>query len=460
MRVLVVPVGSAGDVHPFVRIALELQARGHDVTVVTNAYFAPLIERVGLDLEPIGTVEQFDAITANPNLWHRVHGLGVVAAGVAFGIAPLYRLIEREAGRGDLVVVAHALAFGARVAHEVLDVPLVTAHLAPTSIWSQYESPVMARGLGAINALPRPLKRALLAISDRLADRVLAPPLNPVRRGLGPSPPRPIVNRRWRSPPRRADRGRAPPVNRFRRELGLSPVRQIVSRWWHSPQRVVGLFPDWFAAPQRDWPPQVTLTGFPLYDERGATAVPPDLDAFLNEACAADDPPIVFAPGSGNQQARAFFAAACEACRRLGRRGVLLTRYTGHLPAPLPPGVMHADYAPFSAVLPRAAALVHHGGIGTAAQALAAGRPQLVMPMTFDQPDNAARLQRLGVGRWLPPYRFRGAAVARELRALLESAAVVRRCAEVARRFDGSDPVGRTCQVIEGCGRGAAPAGG
>ncbi|MCY4660368.1 MAG: glycosyltransferase [Acidobacteria bacterium] len=425
MRVLVVPVGSAGDVHPFVRIALELQARGHDVTVVTNAYFAPLIERVGLDLEPIGTVEQFDAITANPNLWHRVHGLGVVAAGVAFGIAPLYRLIEREAGRGDLVVVAHALAFGARVAHEVLDVPLVTAHLAPTSIWSQYESPVMARGLGAINALPRPLKRALLAISDRLADRVLAPP-----------------------------------VNRFRRELGLSPVRQIVSRWWHSPQRVVGLFPDWFAAPQRDWPPQVTLTGFPLYDERGATAVPPDLDAFLNEACAADDPPIVFAPGSGNQQARAFFAAACEACRRLGRRGVLLTRYTGHLPAPLPPGVMHADYAPFSAVLPRAAALVHHGGIGTAAQALAAGRPQLVMPMTFDQPDNAARLQRLGVGRWLPPYRFRGAAVARELRALLESAAVVRRCAEVARRFDGSDPVGRTCQVIEGCGRGAAPAGG
>ncbi len=425
MRVLVVPVGSAGDVHPFVRVALELQARGHDVTVVTNAYFAPLIERVGLDLEPIGTVEQFDAITANPNLWHRVHGLGVVAAGVAFGIAPLYRLIEREAGRGDLVVVAHALAFGARVAHEVLDVPLVTAHLAPTSIWSQYESPVMARGLGAINALPRPLKRALLAISDRLADRVLAPP-----------------------------------VNRFRRELGLSPVRQIVSRWWHSPQRVVGLFPDWFAAPQRDWPPQVTLTGFPLYDERGATAVPPDLDAFLNEACAADDPPIVFAPGSGNQQARAFFAAACEACRRLGRRGVLLTRYTGHLPAPLPPGVMHADYAPFSAVLPRAAALVHHGGIGTAAQALAAGRPQLVMPMTFDQPDNAARLQRLGVGRWLPPYRFRGAAVARELRALLESAAVVRRCAEVARRFDGSDPVGRTCQVIEGCGRGAAPAGG
>ena len=425
MRVLVVPVGSAGDVHPFVGIALALQARGHDVTVVTNAYFAPLIERVGLRLEPIGTVEQFDAITADPRLWHRVHGLGVVAAGVAFGVEPLYRLIEREAARGDLVVVAHALAFGARVAQETLDVPLATVHLAPASFWSLRESPVLARGLGSINALPRPLKRGLLAAGDRMADRVLAPS-----------------------------------VNRFRRELGLPPVRHIVSRWWHSPLRVVGLFPDWFAAPQPDWPPQASLTGFPLYDERGATAVPPHLDAFLDEAHAAGDPPIVFAPGSGNRQAGGFFRAACDACRRLGRRGVLLTRYTEHLPAPLPSGVTHASYAPFSAVLPRAAALVHHGGIGTTAQALAAGRPQLVMPMTFDQPDNAARLRRLGVGRALSPRRFRGAAVARELRELLESAAVARRCAGAARRFDGIDPVGRTCQVIEGCARRATPAPG
>ena len=420
---LVVPVGSAGDVHPFVRVGLELQARGHQVTVVTSPYFAPLLERVGLPLEPVGTVEQFDAITSDPNLWHRVHGLGVVAAGVGLGIAALYRLIEREAKRGELVVVAHALAFGARVAQDALGVPVVTVHLAPASFWSLHESPVPARGLGSINALPRPVKRALLAISDRLADRVLAPP-----------------------------------VNRFRRELGLPPVRHIVSRWWHSPRRVIGLFPDWFAAPQPDWPPQATLTGFPLYDERGATPVPPGLDAFLDAARAAGDPPIVFAPGSGNRQARGFFTAACGACRRLGRRGVLLTRYTEHLPAPLPPGVIHADYAPFSSVLPRAAALVHHGGIGTSAHALAAGRPQLVMPMTFDQPDNAARLKRLGVAHALSPERFSGAAVTRELETLLESAGVARRCADVARRFDGIDPVARTCEVIEGCGRGASPA--
>ena len=423
VRFLVVPVGSAGDVHPFVSIALELKARGHDVTVVTNAYFAPLLEQVGLPSVPVGTVEQFDNITSNPRLWHRLHGLDVLATGIGLRISTLYRLIEQEAARGNLVVVAHPLAFGARVAHETLEIPLVTVHLAPASFWSLHETPVLARGLGSINALPRPLKRVLLAVSDRLADRVIAPP-----------------------------------VNRFRREIGLPPVRHIISRWWHSPQRVIGLFPNWFAAPQPDWPPQTTLTGFPLYDERGATVVPPDLDAFLEEAQAAGDPPVVFAPGSGNRQARRFFTAACDACRRLGRRGVLLTRFTEHLPHPLPEGVRRADYAPFSSVLPRAAALVHHGGIGTSAQALAAGRPQLVMPMTFDQPDNAARLQRLGVARTLPPVRFSGATVARELAALLESATVARKCADVARRFDGIDPVGHTCDVIEGCGHRPAAA--
>ena len=283
MRFFVVPVGSAGDVHPFVSIALELKARGHDVTVVTNAYFAPLLEQVGLPSVPVGTVEQFDDITLNPRLWHRLHGLDVLATGIGLRISPLYRLIEQEAARGNLVVVAHPLAFGARVAHETLEIPLVTVHLAPASFWSLHETPVLARGLGSINAFPRPLKRVLLAVSDRLADRVIAPP-----------------------------------VNRFRREIGLPPVRHIISRWWHSPQRVIGLFPNWFAAPQPDWPPQTTLTGFPLYDERGATGVPPDLDAFLEEAQAAGDPPVVFAPGSGNRQARRFFTAACDACRRLG----------------------------------------------------------------------------------------------------------------------------------------------
>ena len=77
-----------------------------------------------------------------------------------------------------------------------------------------------------------------------------------------------------------------------------------------------------------------------------------------------------------------------------GRRGLLLSRHREHIPRTLPSDVRHVEYAPFSELLPRCAALVHHGGIGTSAQALAAGVPQLIMPMGHDQPDNSRACSR------------------------------------------------------------------
>src|SRR5258708_32760698 len=80
------------------------------------------------------------------------------------------------------------------------------------------------------------------------------------------------------------DRVLAPPLNALRAELGLPDVRRgIIARYAHSPQRVIGMFPDWFAPPAPDWPKQTRLTGFPLYDERGVTKFPDDLLKFLNE---------------------------------------------------------------------------------------------------------------------------------------------------------------------------------
>jgi UDP:flavonoid glycosyltransferase YjiC (YdhE family) len=115
----------------------------------------------------------------------------------------------------------------------------------------------------------------------------------------------------------------------------------------------------------------------------------------------------------------------------------------------LPEGVRSCAYIPFSQLLPRAAALVHHGGIGTTAQALAAGIPQLVMPMSHDQADNAARIERLGVGRSLVPRRFQAPAVARLLDELLNSTAVATCCREVAQKFHGVDPIADACRLIE-----------
>ena len=404
------PVGSVGDVHPHVGIALALKRRGHDVSVLTSAYFEPLLSRVGLPLIPLGTEEDYHRTLEHPDLWRSHRALSVIGEAIRRHGSEAARVLREQVGGEPPLLVAHPLAFGARVVQDVLGLPLVTLHLQPTGFVSVHETAVPHVWLRSIDRWPPLVRRLLVAAGDRLSDHALAPA-----------------------------------VNGLRAEFGLPPVRNIVREWWHSRRRVIGLFPDWYAAVQPDWPPQTRLTGFPLYDEGDATPLPPELDAWLD----AGDRPVVFAAGTANRQAARFFQAGADACRRLGRRGLLLSRFAGQIPDSLPPRVRHAEYAPFGSLLPRAAAIAHHGGIGTAAQALRAGCPQLVMPMAFDQPDNAVRLERLGVGRYLRPSRFTGLAAARELDALLGSDDTARACRAVAGRFDGIDPVARTCDLIE-----------
>ena len=412
MRVLLIPVGSAGDVHPHVGLGIALRARGHDVSVVTNQHFETVVSEAGLRLIPWGTADQFDDITKHPDLWHREKGIQIIAAMLRLGMSDLSRIIDEEASRGPCTLVAHSLAFAARVAHEQHGIPLVTLHLQPSSFHSVHDAPILHPWLRSVNTLPLELKKLVMALVDRVADREFAPVVNELL---------------------------------LRHRLG--PVRQITSRWWHSPQQVIGLFPEWFAPPQPDWPTQTAVTGFPLFDGDRGGHLPTGIQSFLD----AGSPPIVFLPGSANRQARRFFSAAVDACRQLNRRAILLSRYPEHLPSPLPSDMLHADYVPLGCLLPSAAALVHHGGIGTAAQGLAHALPQLVMPMTFDQPDNANRLERLGVARTVWPRTFRGIEVADALRELLESNQVRDRCKAhaAAIRADGPIAMTRTCELIE-----------
>ncbi|MDB5297079.1 MAG: glycosyl transferase [Phycisphaerales bacterium] len=414
LHVALVPVGSHGDVHPLVGIGRGLLARGHAATVVTNAHFEPLARRNGLGFVATSTAADYHQIMADPDLWRGRRGFDAIARHVMALAEPTFDAIARlRAEHGDrLVVVGTSLAFGARVAQEAFGVPAATVHLSPAVFQSAHDMPKYA-GLWVPPGAPTWAKRLLYKLINRVVDRALAGP-----------------------------------VNAFRARHGLPPVRGIFERWWDSPDLVLATFPAWFAAPQPDWPPQARVVGFPLYDERDATPLPPELDAFL----AAGPPPVAFTPGSAMAQGQAFFAASADACRRAGLRGVLLTRHRGQVPAALPPGVVHADYAPFSELLPRCAAVVHHGGIGTSAQALAAGCPQLVQPFAHDQPDNAARLARLGVARVVSPRRYTPARAARVLAELTTSTEVAERCREVAGWVRGTDAVGAACDAIEALG--------
>jgi rhamnosyltransferase subunit B len=400
MRFLLVPHGSHGDVHPFLALGESLRSRGHRVTFLINEYFEPLVSGLGFEVEVVGDAELFRDAMTDPDLWHPRRGFALVAQGIMEGARLAYHRIEALYEPGETIAVGGSIAFAVRLAQEKLGLPAATIHLQPGILHSNHETPVYP-GFVTPRWWPLWFKRAFF-------DLVYAREIDPH-----------IV----------------PGLNAFRAELGLPPVRDVMRSWLHSPSLVLGLFPAWFGPPQPDWPTAMRLVGFPLYDERDATPLPDDLDAFLDSG----SPPVAFTPGSANVHGRPFFEAAVEACARLGRRGLLLTRHPEQIPEGLPDGVRHVAYAPFGLLLPRVAALVHHGGIGTSAQGMVSGVPQLVMPLGYDQYDNAARMGRLGVARMLLPKRFRGPAVATALGELLGSPEVARNCRAVASRF-AEDP--------------------
>ncbi|MDB5292976.1 MAG: hypothetical protein JWL69_4217 [Phycisphaerales bacterium] len=410
MNVLLVPIGSHGDVHPFVGLGIALRARGHRVRVIVNPHFGPLVEQAGLELIPLGTADYYRQMLKNPDIWKPIKGPRTVFRSLADLNRPVYKAVAANNIPGETVMATSTLALGARVAQDKLGIPTATVHLQPAVFRSTIRPPTMQGMLTG----PR-VPAWMIALQWKVIDTVVI------------------------------DRTIAPPLNALRKELGLPPVKGIFRQYMHSPQRVIGMFPEWFAPPQKDWPPRTRLTGFPLYDERGIAGLSPDLQKFLDEGEA----PIAFTFGSAMWHAHELLEQSARVCTLLGRRGLLLTRHHEHVPKRLPAGVKHVEFAPFSELLPRCAALVHHGGIGTASQALAAGIPQLVLPHTHDQPDNAARLEKLGVARTMSPKKYRADRVAQVLADLLGSRQVKESCTAVATRMAGSDAMEETCKLLE-----------
>ncbi len=358
MHVLIIAIGSAGDVHPFVGIGRSLAARGHRVTFCAGGAFAPLIERCGFKFVPLVSAEEYHAIMADPALWNPRTALPTLWKNIAGTLGDQYRLLE-QACDDDTVMLGSLWAFSARLLQEQHGIPLVTGQVAPIAMWSPFAPPIQPPGANLPAFLPYSLRRLLLGIIERTVfDRLMMPELN-----------------------------------RFRRELGMAPVKRIISQWVPSPDRVLGLFTDWFAPVQRDWPAQTVLTGFPLFDEAGFEQPDSELEDFLQEA-----PPVIFTPGSTMIDAAQYFAAAAQALKVTNRRGVFLSSQPVDPALSSDGRILVRRYVPLSRILPHCAALAHHGGIGTTALAIAAGVPQIATPFAHDQFDNAARMERLGCG--------------------------------------------------------------
>ena len=409
MRILIYAMGSAGDVHPFLGLGRALQSRGHEVFVATSAFFEELVRRAGLGFRALGTVADFERVQGDRDLWHPRKALASV---VRNAVDPSYAAILEIAKELHLpeqtVIVASSLAWGSFVARELWGIPVVSAHLAPSLFVSSYRQPVL-HGAPVPQSAPRWMKRTQWWAAGKVVDFLVLPGLN-----------------------------------RFRKSLGL-PATSGMLRGWHSPDRVLALFPDWFGPPQPDWPPQTRITGFPMFDEAGIRELPEDLSAFLDEGEA----PVIFTPGSAMDRGHSFFEEAVKALQLLDRRGILLSRFPDTIPPQLPASVRHYSFIPFSQVLPRAAALVYHGGVGTCAQALQAGIPHLLQPMAHDQLDTLSRVRDLGVGDGLHPRQFKAKRIAAMLDRLTGDQALKERARDISTRFRVKEWMDESCRVIE-----------
>jgi rhamnosyltransferase subunit B len=203
----------------------------------------------------------------------------------------------------------------------------------------------------------------------------------------------------------------------------------------------LALFSRVLGSPQPDWPKGMKQTGFCFLDD--ATEMPEGLRQFLEEGEA----PVVFTLGSAAVlTAGDFFVESVRAVERLGGRAVFIAGKESRIASSR--DVFVTAYAPYSQVFGRASVIVHQGGVGTTGQSLRAGRPALIVPFAHDQPDNAARVVREGIGRSIPRANYTAELAAEALRALMRNGAYSQRAGEASRIVAAEDGVDAACRAI------------
>lgn len=385
-NVLFTTVGTAGDVLPIIRIGSRLKARGHDVTLLTHCAFGSLAEEAGLNFYPLDNADEFEASIDDGPLLNTPRGV------------PQY--LRRH--------------YFPRVAAEC---GLIRQHHHPA------RTVVVARDLFDMGA--------------RITSEKLGIPLRWIF--VAPSQ---LLN--WQLRAELFGRILAEDVNRLRQEQGLAAVTDW-RKWLSYPGRHPGIWPDWFAAPDPSWPAEVVPVGFVRDNDDEREAVPDEIGEMLDSG----EPPILITGGTGTFTGAAFYHAGTEACRLAGRRGILVTPHNELVPAELPPSVRRYRHLPLGKIMPRMGAVVHHGGRGTMACALASGTPQVVLAWGADRPGNATRLAQLGVAEYLPLPAWKPELVAAALQRLTTSTAVRKCCHDLADRISATDSLTNACQVIE-----------
>ena len=420
-KVVLATVGSLGDLHPFIAVAAALRAQGVHAVIACAPEYQSKVEAAGLAFHSL-----------RPGFDELQRDLGMDRGQLTRGaidhpdflfrrlVLPYLKLSYEDmmeaAVDADLLLTS-SLAFGARLAAEKRGIPWIAVVLQPMMFLSSYDPPVIPKAEWLSTVL-----RRLGPVPTRYAMFVLKKAVNVLFR----------------------------PLHTLRADLGLKPsARDPLFDGQFSEPGAIGLYSRLLGDPQPDYPQPTSIVGFATFDsvDGRAGAIDPELAAFLR----AGAPPLVFTLGSLIVNSpQSFYHQSLSAARALGRRAVLLVGEQAladfmHFGSK---EVFVCAYAPHSLLFPCAAAIVHHGGVGTLAQALRSGRPQLIVPHFADQLDNAARAVRLQVARIASPRRYSSGSAPRSLERLLGDGRYLARAREVGDSLAAEDGAAQAARVV------------
>ena len=414
MRVTLLTVGSRGDVQPYVALGTGLRAAGHAVAVATGPAFEPLVAQHGLEHRRLAV--DYEGLMESPQA--RALLAGAPWRSLRFlreTVWPMLRQLLEDgwaAARDAELVVYHPKALAGYHVAEQLGVPGVLASPLPAfTPTAAFPSPLLPVG-----NLGGPLNRLTAALLLRVST----------------APYRGLVNA-WR-----------------RQALGLPPQPPLASELERDGQPVATLYgvsPHVVPTPA-DWPPMAIMTGYWFLDESAGYRPPPELERFLE----AGEPPVYVGFGSmaGSDPDRTT-RMVVRAVEQAGVRAILATGWGGLATRmPLPSSILAIRSAPHDWLFPRVAAVVHHGGAGTTAAGLRAGRPSVVCPFFGDQPFWGRRVHALGVGPApIPQKRLLAERLAEAIGAATTDADMRRRAADLGEAIRGEDGIGSAVRHID-----------
>ncbi len=402
--------GTWGDIRPHVVLGMGLQRAGHQVQVVASRVYEAWVRARGLAYHPLQT---------DTNLFTRQNA-ALLDAGILRQMqmarqklnpimAEMAREVLAATRQSDVLLTVEfgaALLFGVLQANQLKTILINPAPLNPTSqlstvlppapTWFPFRSRYNRMGYGI-------MRRAGWMMMDG---------------------------------PRRAVAAQHPPASagRYRQYAALLDATPALTTV--SPQVV---------APPTDWPAHHRMTGY-LFDDDPDWTPPPALTAFIE----AGEPPVYIGFGSmPDSRPQHTTRLIVEAVQRSGKRAVLLRGWAGLGAADLPPNLYLLGYAPHHWLFPRMAGLIHHGGAGTTASGLRAGKPAVIIPFSADQPFWGRHLHQLGVaGPPIPRKALTVEALTRAIHTVTEDPTLQANARALSEKIAHEDGLGEALRSI------------